>query len=474
MVEGIIGLISFVLIGVGVISPTLDYTILRGRKLYSPWLTLAALILSGVLLGYLSLTIGQSRMSIFGGMMEVGLFEIFLSLVATLGAALVVVASLAGVKEWGTSPSFYSLLSLAVLGAYYLIAMHDFVLLIGTWALVSVISYVLVGIKKDERSVEGAVKYSLMGIIASVLILYAIAVVFSLTGSTDVGAMANIQGQRSVVLMASVFFVSAFGFKIGVVPFHGWLPDVYGKVHPMLIASLTAVAAVAVGGVVIKILYPLAPALGDQWPLLIGLLSIFTMTFGNIVALLQNNFQRMMAYSTIAHMGYLLIGVATAALGPTSPSYGYGLQGVSLHLASYTFAKVGMFVFLAYLLRKGIGHQMEDLKGLGRRMPIVSVAIVIILLNLVGIPPLIGFWSKFYLFTSVIAVAPLLALIAIINSGISVGYYIQPIKYMFFAKGTEAEGERLRDPDAAIVVVAAGITIVAGFLLPLLAPYLVI
>jgi NADH-quinone oxidoreductase subunit N len=363
-------------------------------------------------------------------------------------------------------------LVLAVLGAYYLIAMQDLALLIGTWALVSVISYVLVGLRKDERSVEGAVKYSLMGIIASVLLLYAIAVIFSLTGSTGVGSLANVQGGESVVLLASVFFVSAFGFKVGVVPFHGWLPDVYGRTHPMLIASLTAVVAVAVGGLMIKILYPLAPSVGEQWPVLIGLLSIFSMTFGNVVALLQKNFQMMMAYSTIAHMGYLLVGVTTAVPGSADLSRALGLQGISLHLASYTFAKAGMFVFLAYLLRKRVGHQMEDLKGLGRRMPIVSVAIAIILLNLIGIPPLIGFWGKFYLFTSVISVAPVLALIAIINSGISVGYYIQPIRYMFFAKGGETAEERLRDHDAAAVVLAAGLTIAAGFLLPVLAPSL--
>jgi NADH-quinone oxidoreductase subunit N len=473
MIEGMFGLLSFILIGVGILSPTLDYTILKGRKFVSPWMTIAALILSGWILVYLGATsISQPAAPIFGGMMEVGFFEIFLSLIATLGAVFVAVASLVRVRRWSTSPSFYSLLSLAVLGAYYLIAAHDFVLLIGTWALVSVISYVLVGIKKDERSVEGAVKYSLMGILASVLILYSIAMAYSLTGSTDVGAISTVLGsvEKPLVLLTSVFFVSAFGFKIGIVPFHGWLPDVYGKVHPMLVAFLTGVVAVAVGGVLIKILYPLAPLIGAQWPVLIGLLSIFTMTFGNIVALLQKNLQMMMAYSSIAHMGYILVGV-TAAL---SPDRALGLQGIGLHFVTYMLASVGMFVFLAYLIRKGVGSQMEDLKGLGRRVPIVSVAILIILLSLMGIPPLIGFWSKFYLFTSVIAVAPWLALIAIINSGISLGYYIQPIRYMFFGEGAKPAEEKLREPDAAIVVLVALLIIAAGFLLPSLAPYLAI
>lgn len=468
MIENMFGLLSLILIGVGILSPTLDYTLLKGRKLVSPWMTLGALVLSGGILGYSALGIGTQAVTIFGGMMQVGFFEIFLSLIATVGAILVTVASLASVKGWGTSPSFYSLLALAVLGAYYLIAAHDFVLLIGTWALVSVISYVLVGIKKDENSVEGAVKYSLMGILASVLILYAIAVAYSATGSTSVGSISEIQGEKSLVLLTSVFFVSAFGFKVGIVPFHGWLPDVYGKVHPMLVAFLTGVVAVAVGGVIINILYPLAPLVGAQWPVLIGLLSVFTMTFGNIVALLQKNLQMMMAYSSIAHMGYVLLGV-TAAL---TPSKELGLQGVGLHFASYMLAKVGMFVFIAYLLRKGLGPQIEDLSGVGKNSPIVGAAVIIILLNLIGVPPLIGFWSKFYLFTSVIAVTPWLALVAIINTGMSVGYYIQPIKYMFFGKEAGSTGERLREPDAMIVVMAAALTVAAGFLLPLIAPYL--
>jgi NADH-quinone oxidoreductase subunit N len=186
------------------------------------------------------------------------------------------------------------------------------------------------------------------------------------------------------------------------------------------------------------------------------------------VALLQKNFQRMMAYSTIAHIGYVLVGI-TAAL---SVGRELGLQGVSLHLASYTFAKVGVFVFLAYLLRKGVGHRVEDLRGLSKRCPVLSVAIVVILLNLIGVPPLLGFWSKFYLFTSVISFAPLLALAAIINSGISVGYYVLPIKYMFLPGRGKVE-ERLREPDAAVVVFASGLTIAAGLLLPAFAQLLV-
>ncbi|KXB03699.1 hypothetical protein AKJ45_00765 [candidate division MSBL1 archaeon SCGC-AAA261F19] len=471
MIESAFTLICFILIGAGLIPPTLDFTLLKGRKIVSPYLVLLGLTLSGIILGYLSIEMfGQGTVPIYGRILQVGFFEIFLSLIATIGGILVVVASLSGVKDWPTSPSFYSLLALGVLGSYFLISMGDFVLLIGAWALVSIISYVLVGLKKDRASTEAAAKYALMGILASVLIIYGVAIIYGLIGSTDVGTISDLTGNgKFMLLLGSVFLVAAFGFKIGIVPFHGWLPDVYGKAHPTLIAFLTGVMTVAVVGLVVKVLFPLASALGNQWPILIGILSIITMTFGNVVALLQRNVQRMMAYSSVAHVGYILVG-ATAAL---SAGRALGLQGIALHLGSYAFAKVGIFVFLAYLLRKGSGLHLNDLKGLGRSMPIVSVAVGIILLNLIGIPPLLGFWSKFYLFTSVIAVSPWIALVAIINSGISVGYYIQPINYMFFKGGSEPPEEKLGDSESITIIAALVLIIVGGLTFPMIAPYLV-
>jgi NADH-quinone oxidoreductase subunit N len=472
MVEDLLALLSFIMIGAGVVSPTLDYTVFGGRRCVSPWVALVALLLSCGVLAYGGyVTIGEPAEPVFGGMMKVGFFEVFLSLMATIGGLLVTVASLKEVRTWSTSPSFYSLLLLAVLGAYYLIGVRDFVLFIGAWALVSVISYVLVGVRKDRESIEGAVKYSVMGILASVLLLYAIAVAYSLTGSTNVDLLTTIgPGGRSLALLASVLFVAAFGFKLGIVPFHGWLPDVYGRVHPMLVAFLAGVVAVTTGAILIRILYPLAPIVGSLWPVLIGLLSLFTMTFGNVVALLQKNLQRMMAFSSIAQMGYLLIGLAAAE----SSGEALGLQGMGLHLTSYMIAKVGIFVFLAYLVRKGISLELEDLKGLSRRSPILTGAVLLVILNLLGVPPLLGFWSKFFLFASVIGVAPWLAFAAIINSGISVGYYVQPIRYMFSGDPSATEDESLREPDAAVVLIAALLTLAAGLLLPSIAPHLVI
>ncbi|KXA88802.1 hypothetical protein AKJ57_06300 [candidate division MSBL1 archaeon SCGC-AAA259A05] len=471
MIESTFTLISFILIGVGLLSPTLDFTILKGKKIVSPYITLLGLGASGIILLFLSIVkFGQSTAPIYGGMLQVGFYEMFLSLIITIGAILVTIASLSGVKYWPTSPSFYSLLSLGVLGSYFLISVGDFVLLIGAWALVSVISYVMVGLKKNRASAEGAAKYALMGILASVLLLYGIAILYGMTEDTSLSMISTLAGTRELMLVLSlVFLVSAFGFKIGIVPFHGWLPDVYGKVHPALIAFLTGVVTVGVVGLIVKILFPLAAIVGDQWPILIGLLSIFTMTFGNIVALIQRNFQRMMAYSSIAHMGYIFVGSAAAL----SAGRAVGLQGIVLHLGSYAFAKIGLFIFLAYILRKGLSVQLDDLKGLSRSMPIVSVAIGIILLNLIGIPPLLGFWSKLYLFSAGIEVTPWLVLIAIINSGISVGYYIRPIRYMFFEKGSDAPNERLKDSEPMTILIASILLIAGGLILPLIAPYLI-
>ncbi|KXA89828.1 hypothetical protein AKJ61_02050 [candidate division MSBL1 archaeon SCGC-AAA259B11] len=471
MMERAFSLISLVLIGTGLISPTLDYTIFKKERLVSPYLTLGGLGFSGIILGVLAVwSYGRGSVSIYGGMLQIEPFGIFLSFVATIGAILLTVATLSEVKNWSTSPSLYSLVTLGVLGSYFLVSVGDLTLLIAAWALVSVISYVIVGLRKDRASVEAAGKYALMGVIASIFILYAVAMVYGMTGSTSLRSISDLAtGEGALIIMSSVFFISAFGFKIGLVPFHGWLPDVYGKAHPILIVFLTSTATVAVVGLIVRVLFTLAPLITSYWPILIGLISVFTMTFGNVTALIQNNVQKMMAFSSIAQMGYIFAGMAAGPL----VAGGLTLQGIALHLGSYSFAKAGVFVFLAYLLKKGLSLQISDLKGLGKSMPITATAFGIILLNLVGIPPLLGFWSKFYLFSAAAKITPWLTLIAIINSGISVGYYVRPIKSMFFEEGSDLSDERIGDFEQATVIAASFLLVSGGLVLPSLISILI-
>ena len=426
-------------------------------------------------IGLLSLTLGGGSATVYSGALKVDFYGAFLFAVSSLGALLVTVASFRQTSKWSTAPSYFSLLLLTVLGVYYIISVNDLILLLAAWALVSVASYALVGIKKDENSLEGAGKYALMGIAASAFMLFGVAILYGVTGSTDINTIVRVAsgGGMPVILLAVIMLVAAFGFKIGIVPFHGWLPDVYGGVHPLLISYVAGIIKVSGVAALLRIVYPFAPQLGANWLVLFAAFSIVSMTFGNVAALIQRNVQRMMGYSSLAHVGYMLVGFAAATSGAGAI---YGVQGVALHLASYVLATTGIFVALAYLVEKGVRTDLDGLAGLWRKMPVLSACIVILVLSLIGAPPLLGFWSKFvYLFTSTIEVAPWLTFIAVANTGLSVGYYAQVMRYVFLTRRTDEvieASEKVRDPEVIAVLVATLLTIILGLVAPLLASLL--
>ncbi len=464
MVEAILDSLGLILVGIGLTLPAIDYGLKTKISRYvSLAATLTALLLSFALI---SLTLNEGPSFIYNGALRIDIYGAFLFLLVSLGTFLVTVASFRQTKTWTTAPSYFSLLLIIVAGVYYLISVNDLVLLLAAWALVSVASYALVAVKKDESSLEGASKYALMGVAASSFMLFGIAILIGLSGATtDMNAIARTASAASLplTLIALIMLVVGIGFKVGVVPFHGWLPDVYGGVNPLVISFVAATIKVAGIATLLRIAYPFASVLGGRWLALFAILSIVTMTFGNVAALVQRNVQRMMGYSSLAHVGYILVGFAAATSGAGAA---YGTQGVALHLATYVLATVGIFVALAYLVDKGMKTDLDDMSGLWRKMPVFSVALVILVLSLIGVPPLLGFWSKFlYLFISPIEVAPWLTLIAIINTGISVGYYGQIIRYVFLTRGRDENHgltEKIRDPEMIVVLTSAVLTIILG------------
>ncbi len=461
--------LMFLLVTPGLLIPLVD----RGKRREEPggygflgYLSVAILVVAFALALALALELSSLGQRIFA-FEETLLFDrysAYLGALVSLGTLMVALASIPEVKRWSTAPSFYSLLLLTLAGVLAMLFVSDMATLLSAWTLVAVASYVVVGLKKDDvRSLEGAAKYGLMGAASSSLMVLGIAVLVGLTGTSFLPESIKISGfQMNLILLTLIVLIASFGFKLGIFPFHAWLPDVYGAVHPLLVSYIASVVKMAAIAGLLRIILPLVGSTGPQnWLHVFGLLAVLTMTYGNMVALVQRNVQRMMAYSSIAHAGYLLVGFAAVA-DPLSRIS--GLQGVALHLTAYVLAKVGIFIGLAYLIRMGLGTTLEDLKGIGRKMPIFSVGIAVLLLSLMGMPPLLGFWSKFtYLFLSVVDTAPWLTLIAILNSGISVGYYAQILRYMFFEE--EAEGaptERASDPEVIVVLLAAALTIILG------------
>ncbi len=460
--------LMFLLVTPGLLIPLVD----RGRRGERPdgygflgYLAVAILVASLALTFALALELSSLNQRIFAfeDTLLFDRYSAYLGVLVSLGTLLVAVASVPEVKGWSTAPSFYSLLLLTLAGVLAMLFVSDMATLLSAWTLVAVASYVVVGLKKDDpRSLEGAAKYGLMGAASSSLMVLGIAVLVGLTGTSFLPESIKISGfQMGLILVTLIVLIASFGFKLGIFPFHAWLPDVYGGVHPLLVSYIAGVVKMAAIAGILRMVLPLVGSTGPQnWLHVWGLLAALTMTYGNMVALVQRNVQRMMAYSSIAHAGYLLVGFAAVA-DPLSRVT--GLQGVALHLTAYVLAKVGVFVGLAYLIRRGLGTTLEDLKGIGRRMPALSLGIAVLLLSLMGMPPLLGFWSKFtYLFLSVVDTAPWLTLIAILNSGISVGYYAQVLRYMFFEEGEAAATERATDPEVVVVVLTAILSVVLG------------
>ena len=359
------------------------------------------------------------------------------------------------------NPSIYfSLILLSAIGMVLVAYATDLVMLFVAWELMSIPTYVLVGfLKKDPISNEAAIKYFLFGALASAIIIYGISLAYGITGSTNIGEV--IQGfmvldanMIPIGLLAVGMFIAGFGFKMGLVPFHMWLPDTYEGAPPTIATLLAAGTKKAGFAAALRVVVMGSVALSLDWTLALGIIAVMTMTVGNIAAVMQKNLARMLAYSSIGHAGYILIGLSIA------PFSGIGLQGSLFHILNHAVMKGAAFIAVAGLVTALAVTHVEKLKGLARRMPITSLGLVISLLALAGVPPLSGFWSKLMLFGAAIDAGtvvwwgPWLAIAGVLNSALSLAYYGWIIRKMYF----EGEKEkRIKEPKSIIAIMAFSI-----------------
>jgi NADH-quinone oxidoreductase subunit N len=354
------------------------------------------------------------------------------------------------------NPSIYfSLILLSTIGMVLVAYSTDLVMLFIAWELMSIPTYILVGfMKKDPISNEAAIKYFLFGALASAIIIYGISLAYGITGSTNIGEV--IQGfmvlDASLVpigLLAVGMFIAGFGFKMGLVPFHMWLPDTYEGAPPTITTLLAAGTKKAGFAAALRVIVMGTVALSLDWTLALGIIAVMTMTVGNIAAVMQKNLARMLAYSSIGHAGYILIGLSIA------PFSAIGLQGSLFHILNHAVMKGAAFIAVAGIVTALAVTHIEKIKGLGRRMPITSLGLVISLLALAGVPPLNGFWSKLILFGAAIDAGtvvwwgPWLAVAGVLNSALSLAYYGWIMRKMYF----EGEKEkRIKEPRSIIAV----------------------
>ena len=360
---------------------------------------------------------------------------------------------------------YFSLILLSTIGMVLIAYSTDLIMLLIAWELMSIPTYVLAGfIKKDPMSNEAALKYFLFGALASAIIIYGISIVYGITGSTNIGEV--IQGfatldsdMMPLALLAVAMFIAGFGFKMGLVPFHMWLPDAYEGSPPTIATLLAAGTKKAGFAAAIRVIVMGTIALNLEWTFALGIIAVMTMTVGNVAAIMQKNLARMLAYSSIGHAGYILIGLSIA------PFSSMGLQGSLFHILNHAVMKGAAFIAVAGIVSTLAIANIEKLKGLGRKMPITALGLVISLLALAGVPPLNGFWSKLMLFGAAIdagpiaAWAPWLAIAGILNSALSLAYYGWIIRKMYFEGETE---KRVKEPKSVIAVMIFSIIFIVS------------
>ncbi|HXV27591.1 MAG TPA: NADH-quinone oxidoreductase subunit N [bacterium] len=399
------------------------------------------------ILGVLSLlTLGVSALAsssppqiypLFFGFFQLDTFTHFFRFAALGIVAVTILASLA-YKPLSTphEGEYYSLFLFMAFGLILMAASTNLLMILISIEFVSILSYLLVGfLKKDSRSKEASIKYLLFGSVASGVMLYGMSLVFGATGSLDLGV---IQSQisdpqfYSLAVIATLLILVGLGFKISMAPFHLWAPDVYEGAPTSVTAFLT-VGPKALGfAVLIRVLYTAFPVFINQWSPMIALLSVLTMTIGNISAIAQNNIKRLLAYSSIAQAGYILMGIAT--------STEIGVSAVLIYLWAYAFTNLGAFTVVMILSNQLETDDLSSYAGLSRRSPFLAASLTVFLLSLAGIPPLAGFIGKFYVFSSAIELGFInLAIAAALNSAVAAFYYFKVVRLMYLVPATSEE-----------------------------------
>lgn len=378
------------------------------------------------------LTSGQREITAFGGSLVVDRFALFFNWMFLVSTAIVTAISSRMLQiEREPAGEYYGLLLLANCGMFFLASGVDLITIVTGLELMALCFYILVGfVRSDRRSNEAAIKYLLLGGFSTGFLLYGFSLLYGLSGSTklsEMGAVMATLGGDPIAFLAIVTTAVGLLFKISAVPFHMWAPDAY-EGAPTPVAAYLAVASKAASLAVLTRIFlgPLSSARPMWEPLLIAV-AILTLTVGNLAAMTQENVKRLLAYSSISHAGYILLGLIA---GNET-----GLQGIAVYVLVYSFMTLGAFLVVAAMRRDGLrGDSLDDLKGLIHRQPEYAAWMVIFLLSLAGIPPTAGFLGKYYIFLSLIETGHYpLAVFGAVYVAVALYYYFRIVRIMFAA-----------------------------------------
>jgi NADH-quinone oxidoreductase subunit N len=397
-----------------------------------------------VLVLILMLFISAPGTTVFSGMFFADSYTTFFRALFLIATALTVLISLRYLDDEASQHGeYYALLLFATVGMMMMAGGADLITIYLGLELMSLSTYVLAGfIRRDVTSTEAAVKYFLMGAFTSGILLYGLALLYGLTGTTSLEGVAQGLSEQSLdnpaLILAVIFLVAGFGFKVAAVPFHMWAPDAYEGAPTSITAYMSsAVKAAAFAGLARVFVIALFPVMA-HWQTLWWVVAVLTMILGNVVAIAQTSLKRMLAYSSISHAGYVLIGIIAASKLKT-----IGLSSALFYVFVYTFTTMGTFSMIILLTHRGFrGDHISDFTGLGRSHPLQAMVYVVFFLSLAGIPPTAGFVGKLVVFRAAIEAGyVVLAIVGVITSAIAAYYYFMVIKTMFMDERTTAPPE---------------------------------
>jgi NADH-quinone oxidoreductase subunit N len=460
-----------ILSGYGCVLMLVDLFIPDDRKRWTAWLAFLGLIAAAVSMVFWP---AGGQLVAFNGMLIADGYSVFLNMLFLLSAGITILLALNYLPRAGLDRGeFYFLLLFTVTGMMLMAQAADLIVVFLALELLSIPLYILSAFARPRAaSEEAGLKYFLLGAFASAFLVYGIALVYGATGSTNLSqvfdSIASGRAAGPLLAIGSGLVLVGLGFKVAVVPFHMWTPDVYDGA-PSVVTAFMSVGAKAGGfAALLRVFLVAFPGLATEWVMVAAIISALTMTLGNFAAIAQSNIKRMLAYSSIAHAGYILMGlVAASAPNPTLRTFSIG--ACLFYLLAYALTNLGTWaVVMAVERAEGAtaepgGLSLSDYSGLAARKPGLALAMAIFMLSLTGLPPTVGFVAKFYVFRATLDAGYLwLALVGVLTSLISAYYYLRIVINMYMREG---EGLALSRP---VLNLAVGATALATFIFGIL------
>ena len=434
------------------------------RKRNLGWLTAGGLSLILIL----SLIMGHPETGailVWGGMLRFDWLAVVFKSLFIFGATVTALFAM-DVEDLGKKGEFYILLLVSTIGMSFMAASADLIMLYLAIETTSIPMYILAGFfKRDEKSTEAGFKYLLFGAMTSAIMLYGFSLLYGFSGSTSFIELAkSITGNSiaPIALFGSLFLVLVgFSFKISAVPFHFWAPDVYEGAPTPVTGFLSTASKAAGFAVLVRVLTMVFPAIGENWQMIIAMVATATMTVGNLIALAQKNIKRLLAYSSIAHAGYILVGVAANSM--------LGVAGVTLYLIVYLVTNMAAFGIVTTFWKKTGSDEIQDYAALSRRSPYLALAMLIAFLSLAGMPPFGGFVAKVLVFAAAVKANMIwLAFIGILNSIVGLYYYLVVLKVVYLYRSDDEDQPVVltRPYVLALTILSLGIILIGAFFAP--------